>query len=259
MSFELFDSHVHLDAKDYELDLQTVLERAKIAGVTRFLSVGASDGFDSAARAIELSKKYAYIWASVGIHPHDAGTALDTQRLKDLAQHERVVAIGETGLDYHYDFAPKKSQIAWFEAQIALAIELQKPLIIHCRLAAEDCLEILIANSAYKVGGVFHCYSENADFAAKLREINFMVSFPGILTFKKSEEMRKTAAAIPLDQIMLETDGPYLAPEPYRGKRCESAFMLKTAEVLAKIKGISIQELASTTTSNAINFYKLTA
>ena len=259
MDLELFDTHTHLDVAEFEADQTEVIERAVAGGVTRFLTVGASNGFDSNFAAIELASKYDFIWASVGIHPHDAALDLDIDRLRQLALQPKVQAIGETGLDFYRNWSPREKQEAWFSAQIELAIELDKPLIIHSREAGAECLQTLIQHDAKRVGGVFHCYAEDAPFAEKLREINFMISLPGTITFKNAEGLRQAVREIPLEQIMLETDAPYLAPTPYRGKRCESAFMLETAKVLAEIKDKTLEEIAQITTTNAFKFFKLDA
>ncbi len=254
---ELFDTHVHLDAKEYDPDREAVLQRAREAGISRFVSIGAGDGLASASRAIKLAEEHSCIWASAGVHPHDAGLPFEPEKLEALAHHPRVIAIGETGLDFHYDFSPPDKQQRWFVAQIEIAKRLKKPLIIHCRKAAAQCLDLLKQNGARDVGGVFHCYSEDAAFANKLRDIGFMISMPGVVTFKNADGIRAAIKEIPLTQIMLETDGPFLAPVPHRGKRCESAFMLETAKVIANLKGISLDELGSITTSNACNFFRI--
>ncbi len=283
---ELFDTHIHLDSGVFDADRAELIARARAAGVSRFVSIGAGAGpaapksdassapsggdmapdrtpLASAPQALKLAESYPFIWASVGVHPHDATITSTDQfeahrvELARLARHPRCVAIGETGLDFFYDFAPKEDQARWFKTQVELAREVQKPLIIHSRNAAAQCLAILTENNAHEVGGVFHCYSESAEFAQELRKINFMISIPGIVTFKKSENIRDAVRGTPLDQIMLETDAPYLAPEPFRGKRCESSFMVKTAEMVAKVKGVSVDEVARITTENALRFFKL--
>ncbi len=256
---DIFDTHTHLDSKEFETDREQVIERARAAGVTRLLTVGASDGFSSAERAIALAEKYDFIWASAGIHPHDAAVEFDLARLKMLALHARVVAVGEIGLDFFRDWAPREAQYKWFEAQIGMALEINKPIIIHSRAAGSESLALLKQNGAHKVGGVFHCYSEDAKFAEELHQINFLVSVPGSLTFKKAEALREIIKAIPLDQIMLETDAPYMAPEPHRGKRCESAFTVETAKMLASIKGLPLDEVCQRTTENALRLFRIAA
>lgn len=254
---DLFDTHVHLDAKEYDCDRAAVLQRAHDSGVTRFITIGAGDALLSATRAIDLAESHSNIWASAGVHPHDAKIPLERAALQRLASHPRVVAIGETGLDFHYNFASREEQRLWFVEQIEVAKQVHKPLIIHCREAAEECLEILSKHDARQVGGVFHCYSENAAFAKRLREINFMISMPGMVTFKNAEGVREAIREIPLEQLMLETDGPFLAPVPHRGKRCESSFMVETARTIATLKKITIEELGKATTANALRFFNI--
>lgn len=254
---ELFDTHVHLDAEAFEADLDAVMERAKSSQVTRFVSIGAGYGLRSMESVLKISERYPAVWCSVGLHPHDANEKLDVIHLTDLARHERVVAIGETGLDFFKEYAPRAQQEEAFRAQIAVACEVGKPLVIHSRNAGEECYRMLVEEGAAQARGVFHCYSENSAFAARLRDIGFMVSIPGSVTFKKNQSFRDTVRQLPIEQIMLETDGPYLAPEPYRGKRCESAFMLETARVVAGELGVPLEELARQTTENALRFFRI--
>jgi len=254
---DLIDTHTHLTAAAFDEDRAEVIERARARGVRRMITIGAGEGFESAEKALALAAEHPDIWCSVGVHPHDAAIPPDRLRLAALAAAPRVVAIGETGLDFHYDFAPREAQAAWFRAQIGLARELRKPIIVHCRLAAEECLAMLKAEHAAEVGGVFHCFSESAEFAARLREINFLVSIPGMVTFKRSENIRTAVRGIPLDQLMLETDAPYLAPEPFRGKRNETSFMVETARMVASLHDISLDELGRITTVNAEKLFRL--
>ena len=255
---ELIDSHTHLDAEPFDMDRQEVIERARAAGVAVLITIGAGYGVDSMHRAVSLAERFPNVWAAVGIHPHDAETPEEALAdLSTLARHQRVVAVGETGLDYFKELAPRDLQERWFRAHIRLALEVDKPLIIHSRSAGARCLEILREMGASRCGGVFHCFGEDAAFAAALAEIRFLVSFPGTITFKKAEATREVARRIPLEQIMLETDAPYLAPEPYRGKRCESAMMVATAERLAEIRGLSLDEVARVTTETARRFFRL--
>lgn len=251
------DSHAHLDGPDFDGDRAEVLERAKGAGVFRVVNIGATDGFGGAHRTRELVSSVDMIWGSVGIHPHDAALAVDIVQLRALAQHPKIVAIGETGLDFFRDWSPREGQYAWFEAQISLALELQKPLIIHSRSASEECLQILKDRGAERVGGVFHCYDQDVAFAARLREINFLVSVPGIVTFPKATALQETIRKIPLDQIMLETDSPFLAPVPYRGKRCESAYVAETARYVAELRGISLEEMSEQTLRTTCKFFQM--
>lgn len=252
---EVVDTHTHLDAKDFDPDRDLVVERALKAGVTRIVTIGAGSGFDSAKSACLLAEKHSCVWATVGLHPHDTALNGSMEDLRSLASNPKVVAIGETGLDFYRDWVPREAQEKWFIQQIELAREVKKPLIIHSREAGEECFKFLKEHKASDVGGVFHCYAEDENFAARLRDIGFLVSFPGSLTFKKAENVREVAKKIPLEQIMVETDAPYLAPEPYRGKRCESAFVIETTKKLAEIKNLSFEEVALATTLTACKFF----
>lgn len=254
---DLVDTHIHLDAEDFKADLPEVLKRAKNSGINRLISIGAGYGQLSAQNAVALAQQYDFIWATVGLHPHDAKAELDLSALKKLASHHRVVGIGETGLDYYRDWAPVEMQKAWFSAQIELAKECGKPLVIHSREAGKDCLQLLQTGNAQCVGGVFHCYAEDEEFAKDLWKMNFYVSIPGSVTFKKADKLRQVVRRLPLEQILLETDGPFLAPEPYRGKRCESSFMLETAKMVASLKDVSLEYLANITSKNAQNLFKM--
>lgn len=257
----LIDTHVHLDADPFSDDREAVIERAIENGVTRMITIGSGFGVESSARAIAIAEQHpTSVWCTVGVHPLDASTPLTDEALALLEQrahHPRVVAIGETGIDLHWNKDPLPIQEAWFIHQIALARRVKKPLIVHSREAGERCIELLREHRADEVGGVFHCFAENAAFAARLREINFLVSFTGVLTFKKADATRAVAAQIPLSQLMVETDGPYMAPEPHRGKRCEPAFTRFTAECLAATYGISFEEVAAATTQNAERLFSL--
>lgn len=248
---ELTDTHTHLDSQEFAEDREAVIHRAHEAGITRIITIGAGAGVASARNAIALAEAHEKIWATVGIHPHDAKTEFDPAAIETLARHPKVVAIGETGLDFYRDWSPSELQDRWFRAQIEIAKRLSKPLVIHSRSAGPQCLAILQEMDAAQVGGVFHCYAEDAAFASELAKINFLVSFPGALTFKKAEHTRAVAREIPLAQIMLETDAPYMAPEPHRGRRCESAYVREIAQVLSGIKGLPLEEIAHQTTANA--------
>lgn len=258
MAIELVDSHTHLTAEEFDADREDVINRALAAGITRIITIGAGYKSESAEKAISLAEKYPNIWASVGVHPNDAETDFGfLERLKQLATHPKVVAIGETGLDFYRDWAAPDLQDKWFRLQIELALEVKKPIIIHSRNAGPQCFEVLKETGALKVGGVFHCFSEDTAFAEKLIDINFIISIPGSVTFKKADALREVVKNIPLSRIMVETDAPYIAPVPHRGKRCETSFMVETAKAIAEIKGISLDEVATATTNTAKKFYKL--
>lgn len=253
---QLIDTHCHLTDKNAGY-IEAITERAANCSVTRFICIGASEGSGSARQAIALAEKYPHIWATIGIHPHDADNFQNVDEIKNLAQHPKVVAIGETGLDYFRDWAKKENQLALFKAQIALAKEVKKPLVIHSREAASDCLEILKQESAHLVGGVYHCYAEDADYAKKIRELNFLVSFTGNVTFKKASNIQSAAKEIPLSQIMLETDAPYMAPEPFRGKESEPMHVYQVATKIAELKNQTLEEVARITTENALRLFGL--
>ena len=253
---DITDSHTHLDSEKLVHDQDGVVARAHAAGVSRLITIGASGGLASAHRAVALTLKYPSVWATVGVHPHDAMLPYTREELITLAKEPKVVGIGETGLDFFRDWSPKEKQYESFKLQIEIALEVGKPLVIHSREAGGECLSILENMGASKVGGVFHCYAEDAEFAKRLRQINFLVSVPGTLTFKKAEELRAICRAIPLDQIMVETDAPYMAPEPHRGKTCEPSYVVETLKTLARVKNISVEEAARATTKNALALFK---
>lgn len=254
---EIFDTHCHLHYQDFDADRDAVFARARAAEVNRFIAIGAGGGLEGTTRAVSLASSESGVWASVGVHPLDAALEISRSEIERLAVEPRVVAIGETGLDYYKEWAPRAVQKEVFVWQIELAKRLQKPIVIHSRDAGADCLKILTEHEAAAVGGVFHCFSEDAAFAAEARKINFLVSIPGVVTFKKNDQLRAIVKDIPLEQLMVETDAPYLAPEPFRGKRCESAYVRHTAEMVAKVKGISLKELAEVTTENALKLFKI--
>lgn len=257
MPIELFDTHCHLDAEAFDEDREATIKKAKSAGITRILNVGASRDLVSVKDAIKLAESYDFIWASAGIHPHDAGGEHDLEELKTLASNNRVVAIGETGLDFFKEWSPVDAQHKWFRLQIELAKELRKPLIIHCRSAFDECYRTLKELDIKDIGAVFHCFSEDWESAKKVFDLNCMISFPGILTFKNASITQEVAKQAPTDRIMLETDAPYLAPHPYRGKRAEPAHVLETARKLAELRNQTLEEIAATTTENALRFFRL--
>lgn len=250
----LVDTHCHLTHTPRE-ELAELIERAEKCNVSKLVCIGASDGIMSAKDSLEIANSFPNIYCSIGIHPHDAGSHQNLNEISALASEEKVVAIGETGLDYFKDWAPIEDQKKLFRNSISLAKEVGKPLIIHSRDAAEDSLNILKELSADSVGGVFHCYAENSEFARKLADFNFLVSFTGNVTFKKALDRREAVAGIPLEQLMLETDMPYMAPEPFRGKPSEPMHVLKIAETVAKVKEVSLEEVARVTTQTACDFF----
>ncbi len=251
------DTHVHLNAEQYNEDLQDVIDRALEVGVNQMVVIG----FDQKTikRAIELAEEYDFIYAVVGWHPVDAidCTDEDLQWIEELASHPKVVAIGETGLDYHWDKSPKEIQQQVFRKQIQLAQRVNLPLVIHNRDATEDVVRILQEEQAEKTGGVMHCFGGSVETAKTCIDMNFMISLGGPVTFKNAKKPKEVATEIPLEWLMIETDAPYLAPHPHRGKRNEPSLVPLVAEEIARLKGVSIEEVAQATTENAKRFYKL--
>lgn len=252
----IFDSHCHLDHEQFDADREAVIARASAAEVTHLITIGASDGLDSAARAIEIAARFPHIYPSAGIHPHDGG--FDRTRaaeLEKLVAQPAVIAVGETGLDYYYDFAPRDGQQWWFEYQLELAQRYAKPVIIHCRNAAVDVLNTI--RRFPKTIGVFHCFTESTETAKAVLDLGWYISVPGIVTFKNSQPLRDTLATVPLDRLLVETDAPFLAPIPHRGKRNESAFIVQTVEALAAFKAVSKDEIADKTFKNTVSLFGL--
>lgn len=251
------DTHVHLNADQYEEDLQQVIERAIKAKVEKMVVVG----FDrkTIEKAMELADEYEFIYAVIGWHPVDAidCTPKDLEWIEQLASHPKVVGIGETGLDYYWDKSPKDVQQELFRKQIHLAKKLKLPIIIHNREATGDVVKILREENAALVGGVMHCFSGSVETAQECIAMNFMISLGGPVTFKNARQPKEVAKEIPLEHLMIETDAPYLAPHPYRGKRNEPSYVPLVAEEIARQKELTVEEVARVTTSNAIKFFKL--
>jgi TatD DNase family protein len=242
----LTDTHCHLYSLEHKTPDEAVQDAVR-AGVGRMICIGAGHGLESADKAIALSEKHAEVYAVVGVHPHDAKERVSVKQLAQYFDHPKVVAIGETGLDFFRDWSPFDEQRRVFIETIGIARELNKPLIIHCRDAEDEVVKLLKQERASEVGGVFHCYGGTAEFANRINEFNFIVSVTGMITFKKNDQLRSEISKIPLDQIILETDCPYMAPEPFRGKPSEPAHVVQIADCLAKIKGIPTEEIAQET------------
>ena len=250
----LVDTHCHLDAHYWPSGPDEVLARARGAGVVGFVVIGVGQDLGPARQAVALAERLPErIGSAVGIHPHDAVTldeaALD--ELRALAARKEVVAVGEIGLDYHYDHSPREVQRAAFARLIALAREVGKPIVIHTREAAEDTLSLLASENARDVGGLIHCFSEDRAFAERALDLGFDLSFSGVVTFKSARAVQEVAAWAPLDRILVETDSPYLAPVPMRGKPCEPAYVAYTAKKVAELRGIEVAALGEATTANA--------
>jgi TatD DNase family protein len=245
----LIDSHCHLDDAKFDDDRDAVIERAQAAGVERMMAIGTGNPADLEV-AIRLAERYPFVAASVGVHPHDASKAApDTfVRLRELAAHPKVVALGEIGLDYHYDFSPRQVQRSVFEAQLEIAAEAGKPIVIHTREAWADTLDVL--RQHWRGAGIMHCFTGDETQAAEALELGFHLSFGGVLTFPKAESTRQAARITPDDRLLVETDCPYLAPVPYRGKRNEPAFVVETVRRLAEVRGRRPEDVAESTTRN---------
>lgn len=253
----LFDTHAHLNAEQFDTDLEEVIARAKAEKVERIVVVG----FDkpTITRAMELIEEYHFIYAAIGWHPVDAidMTEEDLTWIKELSSHEKVVAIGEMGLDYHWDKSPKDIQKEVFRKQIALAKEVNLPIIIHNRDATEDVVTILKEEGAEEVGGIMHCFTGSAEVARQCMDMNFYISFGGPVTFKNAKKPKEVAKEIPNDRLLIETDCPFLTPHPFRGKRNEPSYVKYVAEQLAELKGLTYEEIASVTTENAKRLFRM--
>ncbi|QPQ33649.1 MULTISPECIES: TatD family hydrolase [unclassified Lysinibacillus] len=251
------DTHVHLNAEQYQEDLQEVIDRALEAKVETMVVVG----FDrkTIEKTMELVEQYDFIYGVIGWHPVDAidCTEEDLHWIEELASHPKIVGIGETGLDYYWDKSPKDVQQALFRKQIHLAQKVNLPIIIHNREATADVVNILREENAASVGGVMHCYSGSVETARQCIEMNFMISLGGPVTFKNARMPKEVATEIPLEHLMIETDAPYLAPHPYRGKRNEPAWVPLVAEEIARLKEKPIEEVAQVTTANAKKFFRI--
>jgi TatD DNase family protein len=263
-----YDTHAHLDYPDFAADLEQVVSRANEAGIAKIISIGTD--FDSSRRAIQLAEKFDCVYAIVGWHPSDASAAPEDIRttLRELAQHRKVVALGETGLDYYRlpssreggnpadDEPYKRKQAEIFQQHLEIAAELRLNCVIHQRGdCVEDTLKLLEPFSN-RVRGVFHCFAGDPALVKRILEMNSLVSFTGIATFKNGQNIRDAIAATPLDKLMLETDCPFLAPVPYRGKRCEPAYVKEISEVVAQVKNCSLEELSAATCQTAQEFFQ---
>ena len=265
MTTQLIDSHAHVDGPEFDADRDEVLARARAAGVQRMVVIGAVDDPTSAERAVALAERDPDIWATVATHPHDAAKMTpDWWAVHErLAPHPRVVAIGETGLDYHYDHSPRAVQQAVFARFIALARTVGKPVVCHIRGgvtddgAHADARAILREHRAAELGIIIHCFTGTPGDAAEYAKMGAYVSFSGIVTYKTAQPIRDAVRQVPRDRLLVETDCPYLAPVPKRGKRNEPAFVVHTAEVVAREVGISFEDLAAQTTENATRIYRL--
>ncbi|KZE73520.1 hydrolase TatD [Paenibacillus elgii] len=251
------DTHAHLNAPQFDEDRQEVIERARANGISRIINVGFNR--ETIPSSIALAEQYDFIYSTVGWHPTDAKdmTPEDLEWIESLCGHEKVVAIGEIGLDYYWDTSPKDVQDRVFRQQIQLARKVGLPIVIHNRDAHHDVVQTLREEKAAEVGGVMHCYSGSWETAKMCLDMNFYISFGGPVTFKNAKQPKEVLEKVPLDRLLIETDAPYLAPHPYRGKRNESSYVRLVAETAAEIKRISLEELCGITTANAGRLFGL--
>jgi len=254
---ELIDTHCHLDMDAYKDDFDAVITSAAQCGVTRIITIGIDVA--SSEAAVRLSELYPNVYATVGIHPHDATQASPQglEQLAHLAAHKKVVGYGEIGLDYFKDYAPRAIQIEAFAHQLHLAQELNLPVIIHDREAHEDTLRMLKEAGPFPQKGVMHCFSGDIQLARATLDLGFFISIPGVATFANAPNLREVIKEVDLERLLLETDGPFLAPVPFRGKRNEPKLMLYTAQMVAELKQISLEEVACATTANAVRLFHL--
>lgn len=257
---DLIDSHAHLDFPQFDADRTEVLARACEAGVSTLLAIGSGPGPEKLDAALPFAEQHDWVYATVGIHPHEAKLAGDAhfERLDRLARHPRVIAWGEVGLDYHYDHSPRDVQERVFRRQLEQARSAKLPVIIHCREAWPDCLALLEQGwRSSGLGGILHCFSGTLDEAKKGIGMGFLVSFAGNLTFPKAQDLREVARVLPLDHLLIETDAPFLAPQPHRGKRNEPAYVAEVARTLANVRDLAPDEAAAATAANFRRFFRL--
>lgn len=251
----LFDSHAHLDDRKYDLDRDETIAALFQSGVSYFVNIGAD--LESSESSVALSEKYDFVYAAVGVHPYDAETVDDqlVEKLRTMAKNKKVVAIGESGLDYHYEDVDKEVQKNAFIKHILLANELDMPIIVHNRDSHKDMMDIL---REYKPkNAIIHCYSGSAEMAKEIVKMGYYISFSGTVTFKNAKKVQEAVLEVPLDKLLVETDSPYLCPEPERGRRNDPSKIRYTVEKLAEIKGVTFEEMAKITTDNAKKVYNI--
>jgi TatD DNase family protein len=260
------DSHAHLDGKQFDSDRDAVITRAREAGVQTMVAIGNGDGPPHLDAGVKLADKYPFMYATVGIHPHEASLADQGayDEMARLARHPKVIAWGEIGLDYYYDHSPRDVQQQAFSRQMELAASAKLPIVIHCRPsdnsdnAWEDCLRLIQEQWApHGIGGILHCFTGNWPQAKRALDMGFLISFAGNVTFPKAQQIRDAALEVPLDRMLIETDCPYLAPIPHRGKRNEPAFVKEAARKIGELRNLSMDEIGEQTSRNFYNFFKI--
>ena len=257
---ELIDSHAHIDFPQFAEDRGAMLERARAAGVRTILAIGSGPGPEKMDAAIPFAEEHDWIYASVGVHPHEAKdvTPAHLEKLTELAKHPKVIAWGEIGLDYFYDHSPRETQAQVFRDQMALAQQAKLPIIIHCRDAWPDTLNMLDAHwRSSGLGGILHCFTSTIEDARRVLDMGFMISFAGNSTYPKTQNLRDVAKLLPLENILIETDAPFLAPQGFRGKRNEPAYVAEVARTLANVRDLPADEFAAATAANFRRFFKL--
>jgi TatD DNase family protein len=255
----LVDSHCHLTDAQFDTDRDETLRRARAVGVSRFVVIGANGDFVHNEKAVALAQEHVDVFAVIGVHPHDAKTITEDMyaRLRSLARHPKVVAIGETGLDFYYDNSPREEQRRHFRAFIRLARELALPLSMHVRDAYPEAAQTLREEGVEQLRGVMHCFTGSVAEARTLLDLGLFLSLSGIVTFKSAQELREVARLVPLDRLLVETDCPLLAPVPYRGKRNEPAYVVQVAKAVAEAKGVPLAEVADATRQNTERLFRL--
>ena len=258
-SLSLIDSHAHIQGKEYAGEVEAVIARAREAGIDKIIAVGGAGDMSSNNDAVALAESYGNVYATVGMHPHDAKDvgAGELKKLRDLTVHPKVVAVGEAGLDYYYSHSPHDVQRRVFTDFIHLARQSGLPLVVHERDAAKDTAQLLRSEGGDDLRGVIHCFTGSYEAACAYLDLGFYLSFTGIITFKKAEPLREVLRQVPLERIFVETDSPYLTPVPHRGKRNEPAYVKLVAETVAKVKGVSLEEVAETTTRNVRRLFRI--
>ncbi|HEY7555780.1 MAG TPA: TatD family hydrolase [Candidatus Binatia bacterium] len=255
----LIDSHAHIQGKEYAGEATAVIARARAAGVETIIAVGGAGDMASNADAVALAESFANVYATVGVHPHDAKDVGDEELsvLKQLAANPKVVAVGEAGLDYYYNHSPRDMQRRVFSRFIRLARETTLPIVVHERDAAVETAELLLGEGESHVRGVIHCFTGDYDAARRYLDLGFYLSFAGIITFKNADALREVVRKVPLERIFVETDSPFLTPVPHRGRRNEPAYVRLVAEAIARLKNISLEHAANATTANARALFHL--